>query len=437
MDRRLSPTGAGSVPSRPGGSLRLARDRVTPSGRMAPRGACAYPVAPMTEPSVPTARVALRGARRWTARLHPWIYRSDVIAAPDAPAGAVRVIDERGRCIGRALWSPASAIALRMLTHDDRTIDAAFWDERIGAAVALRETRPPDGDAYRLVHGEADGLPSLVVDRFGEHLVVQLLSAGLEACRSDVVAALVDRIRPAGILARNDPSVRDHERLPRVTELLHGSVPEVLEVREAGVRYLAAPWTGQKTGAFLDQRENRVRAGELGRGRALDVFAYHGSFALHLAGRADEVLALDSSAEALERASDNARRNGLANIAVAEANAFDFLRAAASSGQRWDVIVLDPPAFAKRRDAVGRAIAGYKEINLRAMRVLAPGGHLLTFSCSYHVGRVDFDAMLADAAADAGRPMRWVETRGQASDHPAIVQIPETSYLKGAILQAV
>ncbi len=346
------------------------------------------------------------------------------------------MVDERGAWIGRALWSPASSIALRMLTDEDRAIDADFWAERIERAIAYRAALAPDAEGYRLVHGEADGLPSLIVDRYDESLVVQLLSAGLEACRADIVGALVDQLQPTGILARNDASVREHERLPREVELLVGSVPEIVTVREGRVRYDAAPWSGQKTGAFLDQRENRERAGALARGRVLDAFCYHGSFSLHLAAAADEVIAIDSSADALARASEVARRNGFDQIRCIEANAFDYLRAEESAGRIYDVIVLDPPAFAKRRDSIERALGGYKEINLRAMRLLAPGGHLLTFSCSYHVGADQFTSMLQSAAGDAGRTLRWIETVWQSRDHPRIVQIPETTYLKGAILQA-
>ena len=394
------------------------------------------------------ARVSRRGAERWRAREHPWIYRSDVIDAPAGDAGAVRVTDERGAPIGMGLWSPSSTISLRMLTHDVRAIDDAFWRARIATAVAYRARLEPSANAYRLVHGEGDGLPSLVVDRYERWLVVQLLSAGLERYRAQIVAALNDVVGPDGILARNDVPVRDHERLARSVELLSGSVPEEIEVVENDVVYSAAPWTGQKTGAFLDQRENRARAGQLARGRALDCFAYHGSFALHLATAADEVVAVDSSADALARAQNNARRNGFTvtdelagtrpgRVRCVEANAFDFLRAEERAGARYDTIVLDPPAFAKRRDAVERALRGYKEINLRAMRLLAPEGVLLTFSCSHHIGEPMFRDMLEAAAADAGRPLRWIESRGQALDHPAIIQVPESSYLKGGVLQAV
>jgi 23S rRNA (cytosine1962-C5)-methyltransferase len=307
----------------------------------------------------------------------------------------------------------------------------------VAAAAAYRDALAVEGNAYRLIHAEADGLPSLIVDRYQDVLVVQLLSAGLEAVREEVLEALISALGPAGVLARNDVPVRRHEGLARRTELLFGEVPEEIEVREGAVRYLAAPWAGQKTGAFLDQRENRLRAGALARGRALDCFAYHGSFALHLAAAAEEVVAVDSSAPALERARANAALNGFEHLRTAEANVFEFLRSEESAGARYDTIVLDPPAFAKTRAHAAHALRGYKEINLRAMRLLAPGGHLCTFSCSYHVDRAAFRAMLHEAAADSGRPMRWIEERGQSLDHPEIVQIPESGYLKGAILQAV
>lgn len=384
----------------------------------------------------PRAVVSKRAAKRWQQG-HPWIYRSDVVTAPNAPAGAIHVTDERGRLLGSALWSPTSQISLRMLTRDEQAIDARFWRAQVDAAVGYRESLSIDGNAYRLIHGEADGMPSLVVDRYGDVLVTQFLSAGLEAFRADIVAALIERIRPTGILARNDVAVRTHEQLPLDTELLYGEVPEQLEVREADVRYLAAPWTGQKTGAFLDQRENRARAGQLARGRTLDCFSYHGSFTMHLAAHSDQVTAIDSSYEALERAEINAQLNGFDNVELIEANAFEYLRHQETEGETYDLVVVDPPAFAKRRDAVKQALRGYKEVNLRAMRLLKPGGHLCTFSCSFHISTPMFREMLESAAADAGRRMRWIEARGQAADHPEIVQIPESIYLKGAVLQAV
>lgn len=382
------------------------------------------------------ARVSARGATRWV-RGHPWIYRSDVVSAPRGGPGVVRVVDERSRFLGIALWSPVSTISLRLLTREERPVDADFWSERIAAAVRYRESLAIDATAYRVVHAEADGLPSLIVDRYGDVLVVQFLSAGLEVFRGEIVAALREHCAPAGILGRNDAAVRRYEGLEDAVEVLWGEVPEEIEVREGRVRFLAGLVGGQKTGAFLDQRENRIRAASLARGRVLDCFSYHGSFALHLAQGADVVHAVDSSGDALARAARNAELNGLSNIRPVEANVFDLLRAEAAAGAEYDTIVLDPPAFAKRRDSVAQALRGYKEINLRAMRLLSPGGYLCTFSCSYHVGPDLFREMLEEAAADAGRPMRWIEARGQAPDHPVIVQIPETGYLKGAILQAV
>jgi 23S rRNA (cytosine1962-C5)-methyltransferase len=386
-----------------------------------------------------TVRVNRRGAARWREAGHPWIYRSDVVRAPSVAAGAVRVVDEGNALVGTALWSGASQIALRLLSRHEVAPDGDFWRERLAAAAAFRSGLAPDATAYRLVHGEADGLPSLVVDRYGEYLVVQLLSAGLEVFREQVLDAVLDVWSPAGVLARNDVPVRRLERLAEGVELLHGSVPEWLEVRESGVRYLAAPWTGQKTGAFLDQRENRARAGALARGRALDCFSYHGSFALHLAARADEVTAVDSSAGALTRAAENAELNGASagRLHFVEANAFDFLRSQDAARASYDTVVLDPPAFAKRKDALEAAVRGYKELNLRALRLLSPGGILCTFSCSYHMSAWHFREMLESAAADAGRPVRWVEWRGQAADHPELLQVPESAYLKGAVLQAL
>ena len=380
------------------------------------------------------ARVNRKGAARWH-RGHPWIFRSDILDLPEMPAGVVPVLHEGDKHLGMALWSPRSQICLRMLTSD-RTLTDSFWHDRISTAVAYRQSLGIEGNAYRLVHGEADGLPSLIVDRYGDYLVAQFLSAGLEANRAAIVAALVAVCHPRGLLARNDVSVRRAEGLPEEIELLHGEVPEEVEINENGIRYLAAPWSGQKTGAFLDQRENRARVAALAHGRALDCFSYHGSFALHLAGNATEVIALDSSGPALERAQHNARLNGFGNVKTVEANVFDYLREQEATGQRFDTIVVDPPAFAKRKDALGKALRAYKEVNLRAMKLLNPGGVLATFSCSHHVHPQLFREMLESAAADARRPLRWLETRGQAGDHPEIIQIPESNYLKGAILKA-
>jgi 23S rRNA (cytosine1962-C5)-methyltransferase len=382
------------------------------------------------------ATVGPRGAQRW-ARGHPWIFRSDVIRAPTTPAGAVRVRDDRGRWLGVALWSPASEISLRLMDRDaGAALDAAWWEERLRHAIDRRRALSADATAYRLVHAEGDALPSLVCDRYDRWLVVQLLSAGLERFRDVVVEALVRLTGTDGVLARNDVPLRSREGLPRETIVLHGDVPERIQAMEYGIRFVAMPWTGQKTGAFLDQRDNRRRVGTLARGRALDCFSYHGSFALHLARRADAVVAVDSSAEAVGRARENAALNGFANIEAVEANAFDFLRDADRARVRYDTIVLDPPAFAKTRESLEGALRGYHEINLRAMRVLAPGGTLYTASCSYHLTKSLFLEMVEHAAQDSGRQLVLRELLGQPVDHPEIVTIPETGYLKGAILEA-
>jgi len=378
--------------------------------------------------------VSHRGAARWV-RGHPWIYRSDVLSPTPEP-GLVPVADPDGRFIGQALCSPRSEIRLRLLERTGSPVTREWWRGRLALALARRDGI--EATAFRLVHGEGDGLPSLVVDRYDRWLVVQLLSAGLETMREDILAALAELTRPEGILLRNDVPVRRQEGLPEQVELVQGTVPEWIEVTEGGLRYLAAPWSGQKTGAFLDQRPNRLLAGEMARpgGEALDCFAYHGSFALHLARRSARVLALDTSAEALGRGARNAEMNGLDNIEWTTGDAFEVLRDFEHRGRRFDTIVLDPPAFAKTRAATGNALRGYKEINLRAIRILRPGGVLLTASCSFHVSRPQFHQMLADAAADSGRRMVLDRILGQGTDHPEVLTVPETGYLKGALLRA-
>ena len=384
----------------------------------------------------PTVRVTARGAERWKQG-HPWIYRSDVADEPDRTPGIVPVTDRKGKFLGQALYSPKSEIRLRLLTRGKEPIDATWWRERIAAAAQRRNGI--GASAWRVVHAEADGLPSLIIDRYGPWIVAQLLSAGLETARADIVAGITVALTPEGILFRNDAGVRRHEGLAEEVVGVLGEVPKTVEVVEDGVKYLAAPWTGQKTGAFLDQRENRLMVGQHARagGRALDLFTYHGSFALHLARHAKEVLAVDQSTEALARGAENARLNGIGNIEWREANAFDLLRELERRREQFDTIVLDPPAFAKTKANLERAVAGYKEINLRAMKILAEGGVLFTSSCSYHVSRDVFSAMLADAARDSGRRMQFLAATGAASDHPELLNVPETGYLKGMLLRAM
>ena len=382
-----------------------------------------------------TVIVSAKGAARWQAG-HPWIYRTDLYDEPGDAPGIVAVTDRRGRHLGQALYSPKSEIRLRLLTRGREPVDAAWWGERIRAAAARREGLA--ATAYRVVHAEGDGLPSLVVDRYGPYVVAQLLSTGLEQVRDDVLAGIRAALTPDGILLRNDSAIRRHEGLPLEVVAAAGVVPATVEVEEHGIRYRAAPHEGQKTGAFLDQRENRVLVGEhTGPGQALDLFTYHGSFALHLARRAAAVVAVDSSAEALARGRENATLNGLTNISWREANAFDLLRELERREERFDTVVLDPPAFAKSKQSLVRALAGYKEINLRAMRLLAARGILFTCSCSYHVNRAVFLDMVAAAARDSGRRLQLLAVTGAGRDHPELVNVPETGYLKGALLRAV
>ncbi len=364
-----------------------------------------------------TVKVTARGAERWKQG-HPWIYRSDVAEEPDKKPGIVQAFDRKGKFLGQALYSPKSEIRLRLLSRGNERIDDFWWSHRI--LVAARRRNGITATAWRVVHAEGDALPSLVIDKYGPFVVAQLLSAGLESVRRDVLEAIKYALEPEGILLRNDSAVRRHEGLAAEVVLAHGQVPQVVEIVEAGVKYLAAPWSGQKTG-----------------GRALDLFTYHGSFALHLARNAKEVLAVDQSAEALARGAENAKLNGINNITWTEANAFDLLRALERRREQFDTIVLDPPAFAKTKANLERAVAGYKEINLRAMKILAEGGVLFTSSCSYHVSRDAFNAMLADAARDSGRRIQFVAATGAASDHPELLNVPETGYLKGVLLRAV
>lgn len=384
----------------------------------------------------PRVTVLHRGVKRLRAG-HPWIYRSDVKAEADTPAGIVSLADQRGKPLGTALHSPHSEIRIRWLAPPGEAVDAAWWRAMVAGALARRAGVRDTG--YRVVHAEGDGLPSLVLDRYGDVAVAQFLSAGIEAVAGEIVSAIRDVLSPRGLLLRNDAPVRERERLERVTRLAFGEVPEQVPYREGQLLLTALPWKGQKTGAFLDQRENHARVGPLGAGgRCLDVFSYTGGFALHLAlGGAREVVALDTSVEALDALQAAAAANGLDRVTTVAANAFDWLRAAADAQERFDVIVVDPPAFARDRRSLPRALAGYKELNLRAMKCLNVGGWMFSASCSHHVDRGSFFGMLAEAAQDAGVKMQLVEIRGAASCHPEILTVPETGYLKAALLRRI
>ena len=366
---------------------------------------------------------------------HPWIFKSDVArAAGVAPGSVVRVLGPTGRPLGFAFFSAQSEITLRMIERGD-TLSPTFVRDRLLAARAWREAIAPGVEALRLVHGEGDGLPSLIVDRYGEYLVVQTLSQATDTRKAEIVAGLIEIFRPRGILERNDPRVRAHEGLASQVGVLHGEVPETVTVSENGVRLEADLWLGQKTGLFLDQRENHAMAREYAGGRVLDGFTYNGGFGLAVAKKADEVLAVDVSTEAVARVQRNATLNGVTNVTAREANVFDLLHELDGRGERFDTVILDPPAFAKSKSAVEKARRGYKEINLRALKLLRPGGCLITCSCSYHVHEGDLEGILADAAADAGATVSVVEKRRQARDHPILLGVPETYYLKCFVLR--
>ncbi len=384
---------------------------------------------------MPTAILKPKGEDRVRGG-HPWVYRSDIADVIDPEPGAVvQVRGARHRMLGHALFSDQSQITIRMISRDETPIDEAFWRARLAAAIGFRDTLQIDATALRLVHGEADLLPSLVVDRYGDYLVMQTLSQGMDRLAPVLVELLAEMTGAKGILARNDPKVRRLEGLEQKVEVLYGEVPETISVREAGITYAVDPWRGQKTGLFLDQRENREAAARYARGRLLDCFSYNGGFGLALASRCESVEALDVSADAVERITANAVANGIANLTAREANVFDELRHLERDGARYDTIVLDPPAFAKNKASIPNALAGYKEINLRALRLLNPGGFLITCSCSYNVDEAMFAETVFNASADAHIPVTLVEKRMQGRDHPVLLGVPETYYLKSLILR--
>ena len=385
--------------------------------------------------SQPQVILSQRGLERLQSR-HPWIYRSDLERLPDE-AGLHPVHDRRGRNYGWAAVNPRSEISVRMLSYGEAEIGRDFLLGLLERALTRREAMNILDEGYRLVHGEADGLPGLIVDRYGDTLVMQSGSAALEPFIPDFLELLVQKLKPKGILARFENRSRLLEGLKTFVEPLFGTVDEELEVQEAGLRYLVNPRTGQKTGAFLDQRLNRQTLGRHAKGDALDVFSYHAAFGLHLAGKVRSLECIDSSVPALERAQEIMHLNGFDNVRYVEANAFDYLRALEGDRRQFDTISLDPPALAKLRKDLPSAYRAYKELNLRCIKMLAPGGVLASSSCSFHVGEPDFYTMLEDAARDAGRRLRILERGTQAPDHPELLGVPETRYLKFALLEAV
>jgi 23S rRNA (cytosine1962-C5)-methyltransferase len=382
----------------------------------------------------PTVTLTPRGEDRIRSG-HPWVYRSDIADVQARGGDVVGIVGARGRRVGYAFYSDRSEIALRLLTRGPDAPDLASWRTRIEAAIAYRARLDIDATAYRIVHGEADRLPSLIVDRYGDYLVLQALSQAVDRLLPDITKSLVDLLNPAGILARNDPRVRVLEGLEQRVDVVYGAVPEEIEIREGRVTYGVDPHHGQKTGLFLDQRENRIAAARYARGRLLDAFSYSGGFALALAPNCEEVVAVDISDAAVARIAANASRNGIANVQARAMNVFDELRELERRGERFDSIVLDPPAFAKNKASVGKALAGYKEINLRALKLLTSGGFLITCSCSYNVSEADFADVIAAAAVDAHADVVVVEKRMQSRDHPVLITVPETYYLKCFVLR--
>jgi 23S rRNA (cytosine1962-C5)-methyltransferase len=388
---------------------------------------------PMTEGSVV---ISPRGVERLRAG-HLWIYRSDLRSAHAEPGAVVRLVDERGNFAGRAFYSDKSQISIRLLTREDVPIDRAFLTARIRRAAAYRDLVVEDSDACRLVYSEADLLPSVIIDRYGDYFVLQTLSQASDRLKGTLVEILVEMFKPKGIVERNDPKVRMLEGLEQRVSVLHGDIPGEILAKENGVTFVCDLAKGQKTGSFLDQRENHLAARRYASGDVLDCFSYQGGFALTVASHCDHVEGIDMAPAAIEAARRNQQLNSISNATFREGNTFDLLKEYDEAGRRFQMVILDPPAFAKNRDAIPAARRGYKEINLRALKLLKPGGYLVTCSCSYHVTEPLFLQLLAEAATDARKNIAVIERRTQAQDHPILLTMPETHYLKCLIVKVL
>ena len=383
-----------------------------------------------------SVEISPRGVERLRSG-HLWVYRSDVRTARAEAGAIVRLTDDRGRFQGRAFYSDKSQIAVRLLTRDDVPIDRAFFAERIRHAADYRKRVVENTDAYRLIYSEADLLPSLIVDRYGDYLIIQTLNQATDRRKDLFVEILVEMFSPRGVLERNDPKVRLLEGLDQRVSVLHGEVPDEIQVRENGVTFACHLAKGQKTGSFLDQRENHWAARRYASGEVLDCFSYDGGFALTIAERCEHVEGVEMAPAAIEAAKRNQQLNAIANVHFREGNTFDILKEYDEAGKRFQMIILDPPAFAKNRDSIPAAHRGYKEINLRALKILKPGGFLLTCSCSYHITEALFLQIVAEAANDARRSVAICERRTQAQDHPILLTMPETHYLKCMIFKVL
>jgi len=370
-----------------------------------------------------------------TQRFHQWIFRSDLQSVEAEAAGVATVLGPKGQTLGQALYSPKSLIALRMMTWGQEKISAGLIAERIRSADGLRRRWDPESTVYRAVFAEADFLPSVIVDRYGEVVVFQTLSAGMETYKEDIIATLKDLYRPRSLVERNDAAIRSKEGLPLIQQIVAGEDLSEVEITIGARRLGLEPLQGQKTGFFLDQRFNAIHAARYLRGRILDAFCYVGQFAIQAAPRAESILCIDSSEDAVARVRKNAELNGLENIETKAANVFDAFKELDEQKARFDGVCVDPPAFVKNRGDLKAALRGYKEINLRAMRLLNPGGILVSSSCSQHLAAEEFDAMLLAAAKDTRRQVQVLERLGQPPDHPTLLAMPETNYLKCAILR--
>lgn len=383
-----------------------------------------------------SAVISQRGVERLRSG-HLWVYRSDVRSADAEPGAVVRLTDDRGNFQGRAFYSDKSQISIRLLTRQDVPVDRAFFLARLRQAAAYRRLVVENSEACRLVYSEGDLLPSLIVDRYGDYLVIQTLSQGSERHKSLFVELLVEMFAPKGILERNDPKVRLLEGLDQRVGILHGEIPAEISVRENGVTFVHDLPKGQKTGSFLDQRENHAAARRYASGDVLDCFSYQGGFALTVADKCAHVEGIDMAPAAVEAARRNQQLNSISNAHFREGNSFDLLKEYDDASRRFQMVILDPPAFAKNRDSIPAARRGYKEINLRALKLLQTGGFLVTCSCSYHITEPLFLQILAEAATDARKNIVVVERRTQAEDHPILLTMPETHYLKCLIIKTL
>ena len=411
--------------------------------------------------SMNQAGITARGAKR-IRHGHLWVYRSDVVSTSAVEPGAiVRVVDQANNFVGRAFYSDTSEITLRFLTTRDEKIDRGWWREKLRACAERRASIARESNAYRLVYSEGDLLPSLIVDKYDDVLVMQTLTQGSDRLKTDIAELLFEEFKPRAVIERNDQRVRQFEGLEFKTGVIWSAPAEppgspaqqprwggrsgdgaldasaTIEINQHGVRFIVSPLGGQKTGAFLDQRENYLAAARIAHGRALDCFTFNGGFSLHIARSCDHVIGIDISDEAITAAQRNASLNNATNVDFRALNVFDAVRDFESAGERFDTIILDPPAFAKNRAAVKSAARGYKEINLRALKLLNVNGVLISCSCSYHMQQEMFVEIIREAALDAHRRLQIVELRGQSSDHPVLMGLPETHYLKCLIARVI